>query len=182
MIITITGKPCSGKGDVSKLFAKKYNFKRVSTGDIFRQAAAKCNLEINDFLNDKRVNAVDMEVDTNIKNLGERCLNEDIIIDSRLAWYFIPQSFKVFLDVTWHNAGRRLLGANREQEQAGSLKEAVAKLKDRWTTENSRYHKLYKTDNLKRKNYNLVIKTDKLSVEQIVQKIYLEYKKFMQNA
>ena len=32
MIITITGKPCSGKGTVSKEFCKKYNFEYIGTG------------------------------------------------------------------------------------------------------------------------------------------------------
>ena len=39
MIITITGKPCSGKGTVSKEFCKKYNFKYLCTGDMFRELA-----------------------------------------------------------------------------------------------------------------------------------------------
>ena len=33
MIITITGKPCSGKGTVSKLFCEKYDFKYICTGE-----------------------------------------------------------------------------------------------------------------------------------------------------
>lgn len=182
MIITLTGKPCSGKGDASKLFAKKYHFKRISTGDMFREVAKQLNLSVVEFNSDERVTNTDKQVDETIKKLGETSLDDNIIIDSRLAWHFIPNSFKVFLDVTWQNAGKRLLNANREQEQVSSLDEAVKELKNRWTIENARYTRLYKTNNLKRSNYDLVIKTDKLSVEQIVQKIYLEYKKFMQKA
>ena len=41
MIITLTGKPCSGKGTVGKLFCEKYNFEFLSTGQIFRELTAK---------------------------------------------------------------------------------------------------------------------------------------------
>ena len=42
---------------------------------------------------------VDKIVDDSIFKLGQTKLNENIVIDSRLAWHFIPNSFKVFIDV-----------------------------------------------------------------------------------
>ena len=39
MIITITGKPCSGKGTAAKAFCKEYGFEYVCTGDMFRSIA-----------------------------------------------------------------------------------------------------------------------------------------------
>ena len=36
MIITITGKPCSGKGTVAKELCSKFNFEYIGTGNMFR--------------------------------------------------------------------------------------------------------------------------------------------------
>ena len=68
--------------------------------------------------------------------LGKTSINENIVVDSRLAWHFIPNSFKVFLDVDWITAGNRLIGANRETENGENLEDAIIKLKDRWQTGN----------------------------------------------
>ena len=65
MIITITGKPCSGKGTVAKEFCKTYNFEYICTGDMFREHAKKLGYDnILTFQEeDPRVKQVDMVVD-----------------------------------------------------------------------------------------------------------------------
>ena len=55
-------------------------------------------------------------------------------------------------------------------------------LKRRWDNENHHYMELYGVNNLTKSNYDLVIKTDNKQVKDIVEKIYKEYTKFMQNA
>lgn len=183
MIITLTGKPCSGKGDVGKMFAKKYGFKVVSTGDMFRKAAIELGISnILEIQKTENVKKIDDYVDKKTENLGKRKLKEDILIDSRMAWHFIPKSFKVFLDVDWNIAAERLLGANRETEKVKSKAQAKKVLMERWQVENTRYKELYNVDNLNKYNYNLVLSTDNKSQEEIVEIIYNEYQKFMQNA
>ena len=44
MIITISGKPCSGKSTMAEIFCKKYNFDRVYAGAIFKDEAKKMGL------------------------------------------------------------------------------------------------------------------------------------------
>ena len=88
----------------------------------------------------------------------------------------------MFLDVGWQTAGKRLFSANRENEKASSIEEAVSSLKKRWNAENVRYMELYGVNNLNKNNYDLIIKTDNKTPEQIAEKIYKEYKKFMQKA
>ena len=181
MIITITGKPCSGKGTVSKIFCKKYNFDYVCTGDIFRSLAKNYGYDnILDFQKDERVKDVDHKVDTQIENLGKQKLHENIVIDSRLAWNFIPKSFKVFIDVDWDIAGKRLIEANRTSEKVQNSETATDILKDRWQVENNRYLELYNTNNLNLNNYNYIISSNTLTPEEIADKIYHEYKKFIQ--
>ncbi len=182
MIISLTGKPCSGKGAVSELFCEKYNFKHLSGGEMAREVSKKLGLSIAEFNEDERIKKVDKVVDTNIIKFGKKHLKDDIVFDGRLAWHFIPKSFKVFLDVGWQTAGKRLFSANRENEKASSIEEAVSSLKKRWNAENVRYMELYGVNNLNKNNYDLIIKTDNKTPEQIAEKIYKEYKKFMQKA
>ena len=126
MIITITGKPCSGKGTVAKEFCKKYGFEYICTGDMFREYAKEFGYD--DILTfqeeDPRVRQIDEKVDSRIKEIGTTQANDNIVIDSRLAWHFVPKSFKVFIDVDDINGGKRLMGAKRETEQV--LKEIHA--------------------------------------------------------
>ena len=184
MIITITGKPCSGKGTVSKLFCNNFYFKRISTGDMFREYAKK--LGYNSILEFQqkyeKIEEIDSLIDKQTEEIGKTQLNENIVIDSRLAWHFIPNSFKVFIDVDWKTAGERLINANRKEEQAIDINTAINVLKDRWQEENERYLKLYNTDNLNPKNYNLVISSSNLTPEQVSDIIFKEYQKFMRNA
>ncbi len=183
MIITVTGKPCSGKGSVSKHFCAEYGFKYMSTGNMFRELAKQNGYDdILEFQMNESITKIDNQVDSLIENLGKEKLHEDIVIDSRLAWHFIPKSFKVFIDVDWRTAGERLLRAERETEKAENLEHAIKILKKRWKTENDRYSSLYKINNLDISQYDLVIKSDNKTIEEISREIYLSYKKFMQKA
>ena len=180
MIITITGKPCSGKGTVAKLFASKFNYEYICTGDMFRQYAKQMGYDnILTFQTENElVTQVDNMVDNHIIEIGKTKLNSNIIIDSRLAWHFVPNSFKVFIDVDDETAGERLLSANRETEKVETLNEAILSLQKRWQTENDRYTELYQTNNLNLNNYDLVINSSDLSPEEIVEKIKSAYDNF----
>ena len=181
MIITITGKPCSGKGTVAKEFCKQYNFEYICTGDMFRNFAKQFGYDnILTFQEeDSRVKQIDKMVDDTIYEIGTKRTNDNIVIDSRLAWNFIPSSFKVFIDIDDETAGKRLLEANRETEQVETLDQAIESLKSRWQVENSRYQELYGVNNLNLNNYNFVINSSHLTPEEIVQEIANAYKKFI---
>ena len=182
MIITITGKPCSGKGTVSKLFCKKYNFEYVCTGDMFRELAKSYGYnDVLEFQKDEACKNADEIVDNKTAELGKSSLDKNIVVDSRLAWHFIPASYKVFIDIDWQTAGERLLEANRTNEQAKDINSAVEKLKDRWQGENARYLELYNTNNLNLENYNLVISSKDKTPEEIANIIYENYINYMQS-
>lgn len=179
MIITITGKPCSGKGTVSKIFCKNNNFKYICTGDMFRKLSAEQSKTITSIQEDESIKNIDKQIDGYIENLGKTKLNENIVIDSRLAWHFIPKSFKVFIDVDWNIAGQRILNSNRETEKYDNLEEAISGLQYRWKIENDRYRELYSTNNLNPSRYDLVISSNNKSPEELAKIIYDEYQKFL---
>ena len=184
MIITITGKPCSGKGTVGKLFCEKFNFEYLCTGDMFRNLAKEYGYEtVLDFQqNYPDIEKIDNIIDDKTTQIGITRKNDNILIDSRLAWNFVPNSYKVFIDVDWDVAGKRLVNAGRQNEQASTAEEATKTLQERWKAENERYTKIYNINNLNSNNYDLVISSSNLTPEEIADKIYENYKKFMQNA
>ena len=180
MIITITGKPCSGKGASVAKFLEKHAFEKFSAGDIFRRIGAERGLNVLEMNQAHDVTNIDKLVDDEIVAIGKRDLEKDIIFDSRTAWYFIPGSFKVFLDIEPQEAARRLIGSGRTTEQTDlSEEEAIANLEKRWNIENDRYMKLYNFDNRNPNNYNCVINTTNMTIDEVADKIYESYVEFL---
>ena len=181
MIITMTGKPCSGKSVVIAYLMEKYGFTRFSGGDIYRRVAAERGLDVLEF---NRVNdySVDKMVDDEIIKIGERDLEKDIIFDSRTAWFFIPKSFKVFLDIKPDEQIRRLKNSGRTTEKTEITDEEARKnLDERWTLENERYTKLYGFSNEDLTNFDYVVDTTNLTIEEAAEKIYAKYLEFIKN-
>ena len=96
MIITISGDIGSGKSTCGKLLRDQLGFKYLSTGDIQRRIAADMGistLELN--LLSEKDKSIDKKIDDHTRALADS--DENYIVDSRLAWHFIPSSYKVFL-------------------------------------------------------------------------------------
>lgn len=179
MIITITGKPCSGKSVVIAELMNKHNFSKFSAGEIFRKIATERGIDVLE-LNRANDTSIDKLVDDEIVRQGKENLEKDIIFDSRTAWYFIPKSFKVFLDIDSDEQARRLLGSGRTNENINlTHDEAKNALNERWELENKRYRSLYDFDNRDKSNFDFVIDTTNLTVEETAEKIYEEYLKFL---
>ena len=180
MIITMTGKPCSGKSVVIAYLLEKYGFEKFSAGSIFRRIATERGLDV---LELNRINdtSVDKLVDDEVTRIGRENIDKNIIFDSRIAWHFIPKSFKVFLDVGEEEQITRLLNSGRTDEKTDLTREqAKSALNERWTLENERYKVLYDIDNRDLSNYDIVIDTSNMTIEEAAEKIYAEYLKFIQ--
>lgn len=181
MIITITGKPCSGKSVVIAYLIEKYGFEKFSGGEVFRRIATERGIDILE-LNRRQDTTIDKLVDEEIAKIGERDIEKNLIFDSRTAWHFIPKSFKVFLDINEDEQAKRLINSGRTNEIVNlSISEAKESLSERWRLENDRYMMLYNFDNRNMNEFNLVIDTSLFSVEQVAELIYSEYLKFVEN-
>ena len=168
MIITVSGKPGSGKSTIGKELADTLGYAHVSAGDFMRELAAERDMTV---LELSRIAEQSPEIDKAIDERSTRFgdSTEDLVIDARLAWYFIPDSVKVFLDVSLDEAARRIYGAGRTAEKENvDLESTRRNIERRTLSESQRYLSYYDVDYLDLSHYDLVIDTSQRSVEEIV--------------
>lgn len=182
-IITINGFPGSGKSSTADLVAQKLHFKRFSSGDFMRSIALDRGVSLNDLsINAEKDRSIDDSIDKKVKKAGE--MNQ-VVIDSRLAFHFIPESFKVYLDLPPEIAKERILNnlktnkLRQESEGSTSSEEIYEKITKRLESEKKRYWNLYRIDHTDKKNFNLVIDTNKNNLGQVADIIVSEYKKWL---
>jgi len=185
-IITIAGKLGSGKSSTAKMVAEILGYEHYSTGDFMRSIADKKGIPLGEL---SKLAEIDLSID---KMLDDHNLEigsmENVVLDSRLGFYFIPDSFKVFLELDPVVASERILhdknfNPNRHKEAEGnfdtpeSIKE---KINSRLESEKKRYKELYKIDNhTGHENFDLVIDTEKTPLEEVSRKIIEEYNKWL---
>jgi len=177
-IITITGDLGSGKSTVSNLLKQRLDYDYVYTGRVQREIANRhqmTTLELNKYAETHP--EIDAEIDSIFKSLNE---SSRLIVDSRLAWFFIPQSFKVYLKADLAVAIQRISGdKNRINENYASMEEAAGDIVARKESENKRYLELYGADCTDESHYDLVIDTSLLTPEQVVDVITSEYEQWL---
>jgi cytidylate kinase len=164
------------------LVAQKLGFQRFSSGNFMRQIALDTGMSLNE-LNKKAQNddSIDKKIDREVRKAGEM---QKIVIDSRLAFHWIPESFKVYLDLPAEIAKERILNdlkenkLRRESEESSTVDEIYKKITSRLESEKQRYKELYNIDHTDKNNFDLVIDTNKNNLEQVVDIIVAEYKKW----
>lgn len=175
MIITITGIPGSGKTTVVKHLSETLGVPWYSVGDLRGKMAKERGITIDELNTLGETEAfTDKEVDDYQKSLGLSL--ESFVIDGRLSWYFIPTSFKVFLDVDPTIGAKRIFGASQKGERADeqsyqSVEEVKRFISDRIASDARRYQKYYGVDFLDRNHYDLVVDTSNLTSQQVVDQI-----------
>lgn len=178
-IITIAGKPGSGKSTTSKGVAAKLGFHHFSSGDLFRSIASERGLDVKTANQQaEKESSIDELVDQRLQEIGRT--ESDIVIDSRTAWHWMPNSFKVYLDLELPVAAKRIILASDERQSANEYipedhQEYVEELQQRLDSETRRYESLYGIDPYDTSNYDLVIDTDKYPVEQVIDQIMAAY-------
>ena len=180
MIITLTGKPCTGKSTTAEIFVKKYGFKRVYAGAVFKSIAREMGVDISDFASTDKIIEIDFKVDNDLKKIYNLQKDENILIESRTAYSFMPDAFNVFIDITDEEMAKRLFNSDRpEIERGRTIEEAKTKVLTRYNKDVERYKRIYNINVDDLSNYDCVIDNTCLSPEETADKIYENYIKFI---
>lgn len=169
MRITISGPPGSGKTTACSKLSERLGLEAVVFGKIFRQLAAEKNLSLGE-LGDlaEKDPSIDSMIDSRILEIARQ--NEDIILESRLSAHMCVRNnipaFKVYIDASPEVRMSRI--GLREGE---TVEEACAKTLERQKSEAKRYKMYYDIDIDDRSVYDLVINTDSLDPDQVVEMI-----------
>jgi len=168
LVVAISGRPGSGKSTVARLLAERLNVQHASAGDFMREMAAERGISV---LELSRIaegdDSIDHEIDARSARLGRSGVS--VVIDSRLAWHFIPHAVKVFLDVSMDVAARRIFGDDRASERENvDLDATVRATMERAASESLRYEEYYGIDYLDPANYDVVVDTSNLTPAAVV--------------
>ncbi|MBR4345072.1 MAG: dephospho-CoA kinase [Lachnospiraceae bacterium] len=180
MHITLTGNLGSGKSTIAKIMQEKYGLEIYSTGKIQRELAEERGLtvlEMNKLM--QQDHSFDNIIDEKVRQLSIESKKE-LFFDSRLAWHFAENAFKVFLSVSIDEASRRVFNDNKrgEVESYSSLEDAKLNLIERARTEDARYRELYGIDYFNLNNYDLVLDSTFTKPEVLAEIIINEKKRF----
>jgi cytidylate kinase len=183
-IITISGKPGSGKSSTADRIAELLQYTRHSSGDMVRRVLAKEGMSLEEY-NRRATDEHDLDdkVDEELRTLRGA---KDIVIDSRLGFYWIPESFKVYLDLDLEVATARIFKDavnNKKRSDAGeggsSLPYVARQVKMRMQDEQSRFRSLYGIDPYSTRHYDLVIDTSRHDPQSVAITIFDIYREWL---
>jgi cytidylate kinase len=171
VIITISGRPGSGKSVVASAVADALGVRHVSAGDFMREIAAERGVSILELSRSAEGHAsIDSEIDARTVDLARE--GGDFVMDARLGWHFIPNSFKVFLDVRPEVAVRRIFEAARGSEHENVDLESTRRAIERRTeSERQRYADYYGLDYADHSQYDLIVDTSDMTVDEVVETV-----------
>lgn len=184
-IITIAGKPGSGKSSTAKMLAARLGYDHFSSGDLFRSIVKEKGFELlqGNLAAEQEVE-IDHAVDQRLREIGDN--DDKKVIDSRTAWHWIPSSYKVYLDLDLVTAAHRILGDGDEARLANervhdSYEDYAVVLQQRLDSEARRYKSLYDINPYDMSNYNLVVDSAAHNLNEVVDLIQTGYEKWLKD-
>ncbi len=156
---------------MARALAIRLGLDHVSAGDFMRQMAEERQMSILELSRIAEDDAtIDREIDARTVRFGRE--RDGFVIDARLAWHFLPDSVKVFLDVTPDVAAARIFGDARTFELENTDTESTRRaIEARVESERQRYRDYYGVDYLDAAQFDVVVDTSHLTIEQVVDAI-----------
>ncbi len=166
LILTVSGLIGSGKTSVCRQMENLTGWRVVSAGTILRRMAEESGLSVIEFNERAKTDAsIDRQIDDSLVALRNSA--EPLIVDSRLAWHFIPSSFKIHLVVDKDIAAERVFSARRTDESYQTAAEAYAANAQRQKLENERFQHFYGIDCERWQNYDFVLDSGTLPPQEL---------------
>ena len=169
MQISFSGRLGSGKSTVCAILKEKYGYEIYSTGTVQRKIAEEMGITTLELNKRSMVDhELDHVIDDTVTRISRERKGEKLIFDSRMAWHFADNTFKVYMYVDPTVAAKRVFAADRGNvEHYDSVEDAKEQLLARTLEENKRYKVIYGVDNLDFNNYDLIVDSTLATAEDI---------------
>lgn len=180
-IISIAGELASGKGVISNIIIEKLNYGIYRNGEYFRKLAKEKSMDVTSFnIYVKEHPEIDFEIERSASEYAKT--HDKFIIDARLGWYAVPESFKVYLTVDIDEAARRAFfdEKRKQTESFETIEEQKQDLIKRYALENERYWNLYHVRKEDLSNYDFILDTTKGNPEKLADEIIEAYQKWLE--
>lgn len=182
-IITIDGKPGSGKSTTANLVATILGYQRYSAGSVMREMAKERSITLAEMGKIAEQDpTIDNIIDGKMREVGEA--GDSLVIDARLAFYFVPHAFKVYLDLDLETAVRRIY-ANQTAERSAqgepltSFEAFHDSIIARYESEQRRYEMLYGINPSNLTQYNLIVDTSVNEPQAVADQIVQSYETWL---
>lgn len=169
MRITISGPAGSGKTTVCGKLSEELGLKSVVFGQVFRDLAAEKGMTLGELgaLAEKDP-SVDRGIDERLVAVARE--NPDIILESRLSAFMLTRNgipaLRVYLD-----ASPEVRLARIGVRETKDIEKAKRETEERQASEAKRYMQYYGIDINDRSVYDMVINTDHLTPDEVMQKV-----------
>jgi len=185
-IITLSGKPGSGKSSTADRVAEILGYTRHSSGDMVRRVLQRNHMTLEQYNNKAEDDHdLDDQIDEELRALRD---TNDIIVDSRLGFYWLPESFKVYLDLDIEVATARIYkdissnpGRAGTESSDTSLSGVAREVAGRMVAEQQRFRKLYGVDPYDKSHFDLIIDTSRHNPHSVAVAVFDSYKQWLQN-
>ncbi|MFW9990270.1 MAG: (d)CMP kinase [Candidatus Odinarchaeota archaeon] len=176
MILSISGLHGTGKSTIGKLIAEKLGIRYYSTGQAFRDLAQDMNMSLEEFSKFvEKKPEIDKDLDNKIIKIAQE---GNIIVDSQLSGHLLKSvaDFKIMLICPLEIRVKRMA-----ERDGTSYQQKLKETQIREKSELERFKHLYHIDLSDQKEfkklYNIIINTEHLTIEQIIDKIILALEK-----
>lgn len=180
-IISISGDLASGKGTITNLLSEDLNYTIYRNGDYVRKLAKEKGMDITEFnVYVKAHPEIDRQIEKSASEYAKN--NNNFIIDARLGWYAVPESFKVYVTVDIDEAAKRAFNDpnRKETENFKTVEDQKNDIQKRYQLENERYWELYKVRKEDLSNYDFVIDTTNITPKEAAEKIKEKYQQWLE--
>jgi len=183
-IITLSGKPGSGKSSTADRVAEILGYTRHSSGDMVRKVLQRNGMTLEQY-NNKAADDHDLDdqIDEELRALRDQ---DDIVVDSRLGFYWLPESFKVYLDLDIEVATARIYkdissnpGRDETEGSDHSLPGVAREVAGRMIAEQQRFRKLYGVDPYDKSHFDLIIDTSRHNPHSVAVAVFDSYKQWL---